>query len=71
VDRRARIDSEGRVAIPRKLRKYLGGRVVIRKTEQGVLLVPAKDEDFAADFLNVVEKGLKGRGCPSFPVLKR
>lgn len=38
----AKIDSKGRVVIPEGLREDLGGVVVVKKTEEGILLRPAK-----------------------------
>ncbi len=38
----ARIDSKGRLVIPEGLRENLGQVVVVKKTEEGILLRPTK-----------------------------
>ena len=38
----AKIDSKGRLVIPEDLRENLGKVVVVKKTEEGILLRPAK-----------------------------
>ena len=62
-----RLDSKGRVVIPPEMRTALGDRVTIRKTEEGVLLVPGEKPDFIAEFLRKVEEGPRRTGKPSNP----
>jgi len=38
----AKIDSKGRLVIPEGLRENLGKMVVVKKTQEGILLRPAK-----------------------------
>ena len=67
MERIATLDAKGRVVIPPDLRDELGEHIIIRKTEDGVLLVPGDKEDFAADFLKMVEAGPRRTGRPTNP----
>ncbi len=70
MDRTAPLDAKGRVVIPLEFREHLGGRVLFRKTEEGVLLIPGEEEeeeDFAKNFLRMIEAGPRRTGKPTFP----
>ena len=41
--------------------------IIIRKTEDGVLLVPGEKEDFVAEFMKTVEAGPRRTGRPTNP----
>ena len=67
MDKAVSLDAKGRVVIPPDLRESLGDHIIIRKTDEGVLLVPGAKEDFVADFLKMVEAGPRRTGKPTNP----
>jgi len=68
MDRAATLDAKGRIVIPVEFREDLGGHVLIRKTEEGVLLIPREEvDDFAANFLRMIEAGPRRTKTPTYP----
>jgi AbrB family looped-hinge helix DNA binding protein len=67
MEKTTKLDSKGRVVIPPDLREGLGDHIVIRKTEDGIVLVPGTKEDRVTEFLKILESEPKRTGKPSNP----
>jgi bifunctional DNA-binding transcriptional regulator/antitoxin component of YhaV-PrlF toxin-antitoxin module len=59
-----KIDSKGRICIPAELREFLGGTASIKKTPEGILLIPGKREDFLEEFKKLITSEPKLKGKP-------
>jgi len=57
------LDEKGRVTIPREFREELGEDVLVKKTEEGILLVPGKRKEF----LTEMEEEPRRTGKPANP----
>ncbi len=59
-----KIDSKGRICIPAKFREEIGDAAIMKKTPQGFLIVPGKQEDFIESFNKMITAEPKRQGKP-------
>lgn len=59
-----KIDSKGRMCIPAEFREEIGGAAIMKKTPQGFLIVPGKQEDFIESFNKMIISEPKREGKP-------
>jgi bifunctional DNA-binding transcriptional regulator/antitoxin component of YhaV-PrlF toxin-antitoxin module len=63
-----KMDSMGRFCIPAEVREQIGEVVVLKKTPEGYLFVPAKQADFLEEFRRLFTSKHKRTGKPAFPL---
>ncbi len=59
-----KVDSKGRICIPSKLREKIRNTAIMKKTPQGYLIVPGKQEDFIDAFNKMISSEPKRKGKP-------
>ena len=59
-----KIDSKGRMCIPAEIRQQIGNAATLKKTPQGFLITPGKQEDFLAEFKKLISSEPKRKGKP-------
>ena len=59
-----KIDSKGRMCIPAEFREEIGDAAIMKKTPQGFLIVPGKQEDFIEAFNKMITSEPKRKGKP-------
>jgi len=59
-----KIDSKGRICIPAEIREVLGDTATIKKTPEGILLIPGKRKDFLEEFKKLITSEPKLKGKP-------
>jgi DNA-binding transcriptional regulator/RsmH inhibitor MraZ len=59
-----KVDSKGRMCIPAEFREEIGEVAIIKKTAQGLLIVPGKQEDFIEFFNNMITSEPRRKGKP-------
>jgi bifunctional DNA-binding transcriptional regulator/antitoxin component of YhaV-PrlF toxin-antitoxin module len=45
-----KIDSKGRLCIPAEIREEIGNTAMLKKTSEGYLIIPGKQENFLKEF---------------------
>lgn len=67
----SKVDSKGRILLPPSLRSELdlepGDSVSLRKTRQGLVVVPAKKADYASRFRQLIDSPPLRTGRPENP----
>jgi bifunctional DNA-binding transcriptional regulator/antitoxin component of YhaV-PrlF toxin-antitoxin module len=59
-----KIDSKGRLCIPAEIREEIGNTAMLKKTSEGYLIIPGKQENFLKEFQKVIESKHKRTGKP-------
>ena len=59
-----KIDSKGRLCIPAEIREEIGDTATLKKTSEGYLIIPGKQENFLKEFQKVIESKHKRTGKP-------
>jgi bifunctional DNA-binding transcriptional regulator/antitoxin component of YhaV-PrlF toxin-antitoxin module len=59
-----KIDSKGRLCIPAEIREEIGDTATLKKTSEGYLIIPGKQENFLKEFQKVIESKHKRTGEP-------
>ncbi|MGD6933209.1 MAG: MraZ N-terminal domain-containing protein [Candidatus Bathyarchaeia archaeon] len=59
-----KIDSKGRLCIPKEFREEIGEAAIMKKTPQGFLIVPGKQENFIEAFNKTILSEPKRKGKP-------
>jgi AbrB family looped-hinge helix DNA binding protein len=59
-----KIDSKGRLCIPAEIREEIGDTVTLKKTSEGYLIIPGKQENFLKEFQKVIGTKHKRTGKP-------
>ncbi|MGD6809758.1 MAG: MraZ N-terminal domain-containing protein [Candidatus Bathyarchaeia archaeon] len=59
-----KIDSKGRICIPAEFREEIGDAAIMKKTPQGFLIVPGKQESFIETFNKTITSEPKRKGKP-------
>jgi DNA-binding transcriptional regulator/RsmH inhibitor MraZ len=59
-----KIDSKGRIRIPAEFREEIGDAAIMKKTAQGFLIVPGKQENFIEAFNKMINSEPKRKGKP-------
>jgi len=59
-----RVDSKGRICIPAEIREEIGNTATLKKTAQGYLLIPGKQENFLVEFNKVITSKPHRTGKP-------
>ncbi len=59
-----KIDSKGRMCIPAEFREEIGEVAIMKKTAQGFLIVPGKQENFIESFNKMITSEPKRKGKP-------
>jgi len=54
VSFRLKVDSKGRIHLPREVREEVGDVVILEKTDQGFVLKPGELADFLKEFKEVI-----------------
>jgi DNA-binding transcriptional regulator/RsmH inhibitor MraZ len=65
-----KIDSKGRLCIPAEFREEIGKAAVMKKTSEGFLIVPGKEEDFIEAFNKLITSKPKRKGKPKLATPK-
>ncbi len=50
MDLQLKVDSKGRICIPRELREEIGDVVTLKKTMEGFIIIPSKPVGFIEEF---------------------
>ena len=64
MDVRLRVDSKGRISIPLEFREEIGDTVVLRKTSEGIVIIPSKPLDFIEEFQKTITSEPPRAGKP-------
>ncbi len=59
-----KIDAKGRICIPAEFREEIGEAAIMKKTPQGFLIVPGKQENFIEVFNKTILSEPKRKGKP-------
>ena len=59
-----KIDSKGRLCIPAEIREEIGNAATLKKTSEGYLIIPGKQEDFLKEFERVITSKHERTGKP-------
>lgn len=59
-----KIDSKGRLCIPAEYREEIGNAAIMKKTAEGFLIVPGKQEEFIESFNKMITSEPKRKGKP-------
>jgi bifunctional DNA-binding transcriptional regulator/antitoxin component of YhaV-PrlF toxin-antitoxin module len=59
-----KIDAKGRICIPAEFREEIGDAAIMKKTSQGFLIVPGKQESFIEAFNKTITAEPKRKGKP-------
>lgn len=59
-----KVDSKGRICIPSEIREEIGDTAIIKKTDEGYLIIPGKPTDFLEEFRKVISAKPKRKGKP-------
>jgi bifunctional DNA-binding transcriptional regulator/antitoxin component of YhaV-PrlF toxin-antitoxin module len=61
-----KIDAKGRICIPAEIKEVLGDIATIKKTPEGILLIPGKRENFLEEFKKLITSEPELKGKPKF-----
>ena len=61
---KVKIDAKGRMALPPAIRKELGCNPTLKKTSQGYLIIPSKQNDFLEKFKKLITSEPRRVGKP-------
>jgi len=61
---RLKVDSKGRICIPLELREEIGDAVVLKKTPEGLVIIPGKPIDFIEEFRKTIASEPSRTGKP-------
>lgn len=70
MEKAVRVDEKGRVRIPKDFAEDMGESIMIRKTSEGLLLLPvdkSEEEDFLTTFRRVITSEPERTGKPRNP----
>jgi len=59
-----KVDSKGRVVLPKEVRDELGDRLILEKRGKGFLILPGKGREFLDEFKVVMSSEPKRKGKP-------
>jgi DNA-binding transcriptional regulator/RsmH inhibitor MraZ len=59
-----KVDSKGRLCIPADMREQIGGTAIIKKTNEGFLILPGKPTNFMEEFRKVIASEPPRTGKP-------
>jgi DNA-binding transcriptional regulator/RsmH inhibitor MraZ len=59
-----KMDSKGRICIPAEFREQIGSGAMMKKTPDGFLIVPGKQESFIESFNKMITSEPKRKGKP-------
>lgn len=59
-----KVDSKGRICIPSEIREEIGDNVILKKTEEGYLIIPGEPTGFLEEFRKVISTQPKRKGKP-------
>jgi DNA-binding transcriptional regulator/RsmH inhibitor MraZ len=62
-----KVDPEGRIRIPTRIRKELGNAILLTKTSAGYLLISEKNNSFIEQFRKTIISEPRRRGKPRLP----
>ncbi len=65
-----KVDSKGRIRLPAEFSEEIGDVVVLKKTAEGFLIVPGKQEDFIGVFNKMITSEPKRKGKPKLATPK-
>lgn len=64
METQTKIDSKGRLYIPPEIREQIGDTVMLKKTSEGILIMPGKPRNFLEDFRKVIKSEPPRTGKP-------
>ena len=67
MEKLVRVDDKGRVRIPREFMEDIGESVVVKKTREGLLILPGEEQDFLGEFTKLIKSEPKRIGKPRNP----
>jgi len=59
-----KVDSKGRIVLPKEVREELGDRLILEKRSKGFLILPGKGRGFLGEFKAVISSEPKRNGKP-------
>ena len=60
-----KIDSKGRMTVPPKIRKAIGNNPILKKTPQGYLIIPNKQQDAIEELRKIINSKHRRTGKPT------
>jgi AbrB family looped-hinge helix DNA binding protein len=59
-----KIDSKGRICIPAEMREQIGNFVTLKRTPEGILLLPGKHQDAVEELRKIINSKHRRTGKP-------
>jgi AbrB family looped-hinge helix DNA binding protein len=59
-----KVDSKGRICIPAEIREEIGDTATLKRTPQGILLLPGKKEDANEKLRRIINSKHRRTGTP-------
>jgi AbrB family looped-hinge helix DNA binding protein len=59
-----KVDSKGRICIPAEIREEIGDSVTLKRTSEGILLVPGKRKDAVEELRKIITAKHRRTGKP-------